>query len=216
MNSKSIVFFIDLDNTLLDNDHIKEEIKNSLIKVLGRKEAMHFWDHHDAFRKENQLVDFPKTIHAYCLEAHKNTCELTLNNIFNTIDFTHALYPEVQTTVTYLKTIGKVFLFTEGDPVYQKMKIKKLKLKELFDRIYFFKHKLDHLQEIRKQNNDSLLVFVDDRAETLQKIKASLPNAYAIEICQGHYATVDHKPHENLDKTLNAIQDLLSLKKENL
>lgn len=42
MDSKNIVFLIDVDNTLLDNDHIKEEIKKSLIRVLGENEANHF------------------------------------------------------------------------------------------------------------------------------------------------------------------------------
>lgn len=38
---RGLVFFVDVDNTLLDNDHIKGEIKKSLIKALGQKEAKH-------------------------------------------------------------------------------------------------------------------------------------------------------------------------------
>lgn len=213
---KQIVFFIDVDNTLLNNDHIKEEIKNSLIKVLGEEEANHFWQHHDSFRQEKKLIDFPNIIREYCQEKHKNTCELTLGRIFQNIEFKHALYPQASDVIKHLKTIGKVVLFTEGDDVYQKMKLEKSGLSELSDGVELYKHKLDHLKEIVGKYKNHKAIFIEDRSDILQKIKKLLPEVFTIEVCQGHYATSDHREHEKLDKTIGSISELLKISKEGL
>jgi len=205
------VFLIDIDNTLLDNDHIKEEIKRSLISVLGEGEALHFWHHHDEFREYKKLVDFPHIIHQYCAEKHKDTCELTLGRIFQNIEFQHALYPKAYEVLSHLKTLGKVVLFTEGDSVYQKMKVDKSGLAERADAVELYEHKLDHLSEIMKKYEGYKVIVIEDRADTLIKIKKQFPEIFAIEVCQGHYATADHKLHKALNMVVNSIGELLSL-----
>lgn len=54
------VFFIDVDNTLLDNDHLVKEIKNSLVKTLGKKETGHFWDHYLEIRENTKIINFSR------------------------------------------------------------------------------------------------------------------------------------------------------------
>lgn len=211
MITDRVVFFIDVDNTLLNNDHIKDEIRKSLMKILGENEAMHFWNHHDEFRKYKKLVDFPNIIHRYCAEKHKDTCELTLGRIFQNIEFQHALYPKAYQVLKHLKTLGKVVLFTEGDKVYQKMKIEKSGLAERVDEIILYEHKLEHLSEIMKRYEGFTIIVIEDRADTLIKIKQQFPKIIAIEVRQGHYATADHDLHKALDKTVNSIEELLSL-----
>jgi len=203
------VFFIDLDNTLLDNDHVKEEIKKSLMKILGDKEAIHFWQHHDKFREYKKLVDFPNIIREYCAEKHKNICEITLGRIFTSIEFAHALYPKALEVIKHLKTLGTVILFTEGDMEYQKRKIEQSGLGAIVDAVLLYEHKLDHVKDALKNYINYKVVFIDDRASSLQKIKRQYPKVYTIEVCQGHYATVDHKTHKNLNATVTSVSKLL-------
>lgn len=210
------VFYIDVDNTLLDNDHIKDEIKKSLIKVLGEREAIHFWQHHDEFRSQKKLVDFPNIIHAYCAEMHKDTCDLTLNRIFESIEFSHALYPEAINVIQHLKELGKVILFTEGDSVYQRRKLDQSGLAKMADGVELYEHKLEHLDEVLKKYGGNKIVFIDDRAESLSKIKNQFPEVFTVEVCQGHYAAVDHKIHETMDKVINSISELHTLKQSDL
>jgi len=210
------VFFIDVDNTLLDNDHIKDEIKKSLIKVLGKEEANHFWHHHDDFRENKKLVDFPNIIHQYCAEKHKDACELTLGKIFENIDFKHALYPKAIEVVEYLKTIGKVVIFTEGDSVYQKRKIEQSGLGAIADEVVLYEHKLEHIGELIKKYEEYIIVIIEDRADTLIKIKKQFPEIFAIEVCQGHYATINHGFHQEFDLTVTTISELLKIKSDSL
>lgn len=216
MDSMKIVFFIDVDNTLLDNDHIKEEVKKSLITVLGKNEADHFWRHHNEFRERKKLVDFPNIIRGYCVEKHKDTCEITLGKIFNNIEFRHALYPKAFEALQHLKTLGKVVLFTEGDSVYQKRKIEQSGLGAMVDDVQLYEHKLEHLAKLLKKYSNYRVVFIDDRAESLKNIKDQFPNVFAIEACQGHYATTDHEEHEKLDMVVDSIAGLLSLTQNSL
>jgi len=208
---KPLVFFVDVDNTLLDNDRIKTEIKQSLIKVLGHGEANHFWKHHDEFRAKKSLVDFPKIIEKYCSEKHTDLCDIKLKNIFFIIDFKMAMYPAAVATLKHLKTLGKVAIFTEGDMVYQRRKVEQLDLKNMVNKIYLYLHKSDHIDELLAKWDGYTKVFVDDRSTKLIKIKKQHPETRIVEVCQGHYSDKDHAPHKKIDMIIESIEDLLKL-----
>ncbi len=211
-----IAFFIDVDNTLINNDQIKEEIKKSLMQVLGEKEANHFWQHHDEFRSYEKFVDFPKVIRQYCSEKHEDRCELVFNKIFDSIGFAKAMYPNVKEVISHLQSIGQVNLFTEGDSIYQRMKIEKSGLSELVDAIFLFEHKMDHVKEVVNQFEDFKKIFIDDRAMNLVKIKAMYPEVYIIEVAQGHYSTIDHVEHAETDEKVDSIMELLQMEKNQI
>ena len=75
---------------------------------------------------------------------------------------------------------------------------------------------LDHLSEIMKKYEGYKVIVIEDRADTLIKIKKQFPKIFAIEVCQGHYATVDHKEHEALDMVIHSIARLLTLSEKDL
>lgn len=211
-----IAFFIDVDNTLINNDQIKEEIKKSLTQVLGEKEALHFWHHHDEFRSYEKFVDFPKIIRQYCSEKHEDRCELVFNKIFDNIGFAKATYPKVKEVLAHLKAIGSVNLFTEGDMVYQRKKIEKSGIAELVDNTFLFEHKIDHLKELISKFSGFKKIFIDDRALLLVEIKKQYPEIFAIEVAQGHYSSIDHTEHQELDEKVGSINELLQFEKNQI
>lgn len=215
MQSK-LVFFIDVDNTLLDNDHIKSEIKVSLVKVFGKKDADHFWAHHDGFRDYQKYVDFPNIIRGYCQELHGDKCQMEFTQVFNSIEFKHALYPKVSLVLKYLRSLGKVALFTEGDVVYQRRKVEKSGLSGLVDQVFLYEHKMNHLAKIVAKFKEFRLIFIDDRAEYLSEEKRKYPQIYTINVAQGHYAKQDRAHYfKGIDKTVSAVGELKDLKFEN-
>lgn len=160
---KPLVFFVDLDHTLLDTDRVKTEIRHSLIKVLGHSEAKNFWKHHDEFVSKFTFADFPNIIRQYCVEKHTSSCDVILRNIFFIIDFKMALYPSAISLIKHLKSLGKLAIFTEGDKAYQKRKIEQLGLKKIVDKIYFFEKKAMHIDEIKMKWSEYTKIFIDDR-----------------------------------------------------
>lgn len=206
------VFFIDVDNTLLNNDHLKEDIKKALDAVLGEEEADNFWRHHDKFRERTKLVDFPNIIREYCAGKHPKTCEQKVSAIFDNVDFKHALFPHVPEVMRHLKHQGRVVIFSEGDSVYQKAKIEKSGLAEMADEVMLFEHKSEHLEEALERYKGYEPVFIDDKADFLARVKALYPEAYVVEVCQGHYCVADHTTHKKLDRTVNSISELINFK----
>lgn len=202
------VFFIDVDNTLLNNDHVKEDIRKALADVLGEKEASEFWRYHDEFRSRRKLVDFPNIIKEYCAQRHPETCALKVIAIFENIDFTHALFPKVPEVMKHLKEQG-VVIFSEGDAVYQRAKIKKSGLAAMADEVMLFEHKREHLPMLCKKYQGSQMIFIDDKADFLASVKRQCPAAYVIEVCQGHYCNADHATHEKLDMTMSSLAEIL-------
>lgn len=208
---KPLVFFVDIDNILLDNERVVREIKHSLIKVLGHGEANYFWKENEELRSKAHLVNFPKVIKKYCTEKHEEACELKLKNIFYIIDFKMAMFPTSYDVLKHLKTMGRVVIFTEGDRLYQKQKIERLELGKLVDKIYLYRNKSEHIDAVLLAWKNFHPVFIDDRSEKLSAIKKQHPKTKIVEVCQGHYSNTDHVTHKKLDKTIESIEEILKL-----
>lgn len=209
-----LVFLVDVDNTLLDNDQIKIAIKQSLTRVLGPAEADHFWQHHDAFRAYAKLVDFPAITRTYCTERNAETCETTVGDIFEHINFASALYPNALAVLRHIKTLGRVFVFSEGDMVYQKQKIEKSGIAAAADGVFLFEHKLEHLHEIAHTFANATMVVIDDRDDKLLEIKHALPTAVTVVVCQGHYATPDCSMNHTADLVVGSVDELLQFSRD--
>ncbi|MDQ3411960.1 MAG: hypothetical protein M3509_07545, partial [Chloroflexota bacterium] len=54
-------FFLDVDNTLIDNDAAKAELQRRLDDLLGLVEAARFWATYEAVRAETGVVNIPLT-----------------------------------------------------------------------------------------------------------------------------------------------------------
>ena len=68
-----------------------------------------------------------------------------------------------------------------------------------------------HLTVDRAIADQKATIFVDDKPQTLIKIKENLPESLVVEVCQGHYSKEDHILHKKFDATIDNIADLLSL-----
>lgn len=213
---EDLVFLLDVDNTFLDNDRIKEDIDAALIKSIGKFEAEEFWWHHDIFREEYNVVDFPNTIRKYCVtKDNRKKCESDLKKMFRSIKFTHALYPHAHAVLTHLKTIGTVVLFSEGDSVYQQTKIEESGLEERVDSLHLYQDKVSHLLELRRTYWGKKMIFIDDKAEKLSAIKKQFPDIMSIHVRQGHYGNEKLVPEDKPDISIARIGNLLKFSKDN-
>jgi len=107
--------------------------------------------------------------------------------------------------------MGRVVIFTEGDRLYQKQKIERLELGKLVDKIYLYRDKSEHIDAVLLAWKDFQPVLINDRSEKLILIKKKYPKTKIVEVCQGHYSTVDHVAHKKLDKTIESIEEILKL-----
>lgn len=62
-------FLLDVDNTLLDNDALKEHLAAALRHTLGDAGAARFWPVYEEVRRERDVVDLPLTAQRYASEC---------------------------------------------------------------------------------------------------------------------------------------------------
>ena len=60
-----LVFLLDVDNTLLDNDRAKEDMAAQVEALVGAERAKSWWELYEQVRRETDVVDYPRTLTRY-------------------------------------------------------------------------------------------------------------------------------------------------------
>ena len=205
-----MVFLIDFDNTLSNNDDLKDELKDALDSVLGKEETQQFWLFHDEFRDHEKLVEFPFIIRDYCKKVYTETWETKLTEIFNNIKVKDCLYTKAVEVLTHLKSLGKVYIFTEGDLDFQKAKVNKSGLEKYVDGVYVFDYKMEKFKYIIDLLNDKITIYIDDKTYNLEQAKEAVPTVKTVWVRQGYYKDVLAINPDNIDKIVNSLDELLT------
>lgn len=183
-----LTFFLDVDNTLLDNDAAKLEMNRELAALLGEAAADDFWRMYEAIRAEETVVDIPTTISRYCRDEPER--RFAIADLFMTFDFRRFVYPDAFAVLSCLRSFGKTAILSDGDPLYQAAKIHRSGLADAVEgHVAVYPHKEQHLTELAAAYPADQFIFIDDKPAVLQKIAAAAPfPASTFFIRQGKYA----------------------------
>ncbi len=210
----SIVFLLDVDNTLLDNDGVKANLDQHLQAVLGPELTKRFWDIYEQVRKDKGVVDIPEALTRF--REQTSTAEmdeqtyLHIRSLFEHYPFDKALYPYALETIRHLKMIGQVVIVSDGDLYFQAEKIFNSSLADTVEgRVLLYTHKQEHLDEIIQRYPADHYVIIDDKPDILADTKKVLgPKVTTVFVKQGKYAA--RKPPEDFipDIIIDHIGDL--------
>lgn len=206
-----IVFILDCDNTLLDNDRVKADMDTALQQLLGEPLTARFWQVYEQVREQNGTVDLPQTFTAFRADLTDDTTLEKTREAIMDFPFASRLFPATPATLQYLHTQGLPVIVSDGDNVYQPRKIE---LSGLADAVsgqwIVYTHKEDHLDEVMARWPGSFYVMVDDKARILAETKRRAPERFVtIHIRKGHYADNVFDPPPDLG--LDDIGDLQTL-----
>lgn len=190
----TLIFWIDVDNTLLDNDYAKSDLDQHIQVELGPKLATHFWDIYEQVRQERSVVDIP-----LALERLREQTPLTemdeevyrhVWSIFNNYPFFKILYPHALETLSHLRTLGLTVIVSDGDLLFQAEKIINSNLAETVEgRVLLYVHKQEHLDETMKAYPGDHYVLIDDKPDILDDTKRLLGERITtVFVEQGKYA----------------------------
>jgi FMN phosphatase YigB (HAD superfamily) len=207
-----LTFFLDVDNTLLDNDAAKAEMDRQLACLLGEEGAAEFWQTYEAIRAEETIVDIPSTIARYMESRRDAILRFALAELFMTFDFARFVYPDAFAALKHLQTFGTTAILSDGDPVYQTAKIHRSGLADAVGgNTIVYLHKETHLTEITAAYPADHFFFIDDKPAVLEKIAQSRrKHVSTVFIRQGKYALTPH-PHFTPDLSLASLADLLTI-----
>jgi FMN phosphatase YigB (HAD superfamily) len=210
----SIVFLLDVDNTLLDNDGVKANLDDRLQTVLGPNLAKRFWDIYEQVRKEKGVVDIPAALTRFREQTSNAEMDeqtyLHIRSLFEHYPFDKALYPDALETIQHLKTIGQVVIVSDGDLYFQAEKIFNSSLADTVDgKVLLYTHKQEHLDEIMQRYPADHYVIIDDKLDILADAKKVLgPKLTTVFVKQGKYATRQLPEQFVPDITVDHIGDL--------
>ena len=212
MKLDDLVFLLDVDNTLLDNDRVKEDIRSAIASAVAAERASRFWSLYEEVRAEEGIVNFPETLRRFRREFPEEPRAEDVDRAVLSVPFERYLYPRAMEVVARLWTLGDVAILSDGDRVYQPAKIARAGLLiATRGNVLVYEHKEDHLAEVQRRFPARHYAHVDDRPTLLAQTKKGLGSlATTVHVRQGHYAS-EPPSGPPPDVAVDRIDDLLTL-----
>jgi FMN phosphatase YigB (HAD superfamily) len=209
-----VVFLLDVDNTLLDNDRVQDDLRNHLEREFGAASRDRYWAIFEALRTELGYADYLGALQRYRLGAMNDPRLLLMSSFLVDYPFADRLYPGALDAIAHLRTCGLAVILSDGDAVFQPRKIQRSGLWEAVEgRVLIYIHKERMLDDVEKRYPSRHYVMVDDKLRILAAMKkfwgARLTTVFPR---QGHYALDPHNlsSYPPADLAIERIGDLIN------
>src|SRR5512141_1278613 len=89
-----VVFLLDVDNTLLDNDRVIEDLKAHLTQAFGVERQQRYWAIFEKQRDELGYADYLGALQRYRVENPRDPNVLSVSAFLINYPFANRLFPE--------------------------------------------------------------------------------------------------------------------------
>lgn len=206
------VFLFDVDNTLLDNDHVAADLKLYLTKKVGAASAQRYWEIFEQLRLELGYADYLGALQRYRLERPRDPKLLAVSHFMVNYPFANRLFPQSLDAVEHTRRLGRAVILSDGDVVFQPLKIDRSGLYETFEgHVLIYIHKELELDDVEAKYPATHYVVVDDKVRILAAIKQHWgTRVTTVFPRQGHYAmdAAQVARYPKADITLERIGEL--------
>ena len=190
-----IVFLLDVDNTLLDNDRVAADLRRHLDREVGHACQRQYWAIFERLRAELGYADYLGALQRYRIEHPHDHNLLSISSYLVNYPFANRLYPNSLDVVFQPRKIERSGLFeaTQGN-------------------VLIFVHKEKQLKDVERRFPADHYVLVDDKRRILTAVKQIWgPRVTTVFPRQGHYASdpTIFAAFSEADITLDRIGDLL-------
>jgi FMN phosphatase YigB (HAD superfamily) len=185
-----VVFLLDVDNTLLDNDRVTTDLMRYLQREVGPERQRRYWEIFEELRAKLGYADYLGALQRYRLEHPRDPHLLTLSSYLVNYPFANRLYPGSLDVIGRLKTWGTVAILTDGDVVFQPLKVERSGLYQQVDgNVLIYIHKERELDDVAARYPADQYVLVDDKLRVLAAVKGAWgKRVTTVFPRQGHYA----------------------------
>jgi hypothetical protein len=213
-----LVFLFDVDNTLLDNDRVTADLQRHLIATVGPERQKHYWEFFEQLREELGYADYLGALQRYRLAYPRDPGLLTVSHFLINYPFATRLFPDSLDVVDHVKQWGTPVILSDGDVVFQPLKVERSGLRESFEgRALIYIHKEQELDDVAQRYPADHYVLIDDKLRVLSAVK----NAWGAKVTtvfpkQGHYAHDAQvlTTYPPADRSVERIGELLKFGRE--
>jgi FMN phosphatase YigB (HAD superfamily) len=209
-----VVFLVDVDNTLLDNDAVLDDLRQHIQQEFGAATWQRYWNILMALWDELGYRDYLGALQRYRIEHPHDMRLLQMPAFLADYPLAERLYPGAIDVLARLRTLGPTVLLSDGDVVFQPRKVQRSGLWRAVDgEVLIYIHKEQELNDVAERHPAEHYIFVDDKLNILTPAKrawgARLTTVFPR---QGQYA---HDPkilaaNPPADVTVECIADLLT------
>ncbi len=206
-----VVFLLDVDNTLVDNDRIAADLKRYLTRAVGAERQERYWAIYETLRAELGYADYLGALQRYRVEHPHDPHLIAVSSFLVDYPFANRLYPGSLDVIERLAAWGPTVILSDGDVVFQPRKVERAGLSEAVEgRVLIYIHKERELDDIERRYPAGHYVLVDDKVRILTAFKNSWGGRLTTVFPrQGHYArAADVAAYPAPDITIERIGDL--------
>ena len=167
-----LVFLVDVDNTLLDNDRIQADIRSHLAQAYGA-------DSRDRYAQILQQLwdtlgyrDYLGALQRYRAEHPQHVELLAMSQWLLDYPFAERLYPGALDVLAHLQRAAPVVVLSDGDVVFQPRKVQRAGIAEaVAGRVLIYIHKEQSLDDVQRRFPARHYVLIDDKPRILAAVK---------------------------------------------
>ncbi|WP_407179913.1 HAD family hydrolase [Bradyrhizobium sp. STM 3562] len=185
-----VVFLVDVDNTLLDNDRIRADINAYLERQYGASCRDGYLAILEELFEELGYRDYLGALQRYRVEHPQDMQLLSMSSFLVDYPFANRLYPGSLDVLERLRQLGPTVLLTDGDVVFQPRKVERSGLSEAVNsHVLIYIHKELALDDVEARYPALHYVLVDDKPRILAAVKEAWGTRVATVLPQqGHFA----------------------------
>jgi FMN phosphatase YigB (HAD superfamily) len=185
-----VVFLLDVDNTLLDNDRFASDLGARLEQGFGAAGRDRYWTLYAERREELGYADYLGALQAFSAGLDDDPELLQMSAFLLEYPFAQRLYPRALDAIAHLRTLGLPVVLSDGDVVFQPRKVQRSGIWDaVAGRVLIRLHKQRALEATQRRYPAAHYVMVDDKPQLLAAMKQILgARLTTVFVRQGHYA----------------------------
>jgi len=181
-SASDVVFLLDVDNTLLDNDRFKTDLDARLLRDFGAGGRDRYWACYESERARLGYADYLAALQAFREGLDDDPDLLQMSVFMLDYPFAERFYPGALEAIAHLRTLGIVF---------QPRKVQRSGVWDAVQgRVLIYLHKQDMLDAVQRRFPARHYVMVDDKPRLLAAMKTVMGERLTtVFVRQGHYAS---------------------------
>lgn len=210
-----VVFLVDVDNTLLDNDRVQADMREHLAEAYGTECRDRYWAILEQLMRDIGYRDYLGALQKYREEHPTDIALLAMSSFLVDYPFATHLFPGALAVLERFRTFGPTVILSDGDVVFQPRKVERSGIARAVDgHVLIYIHKEQVLADVERRYPARHYVMVDDKLRILTALKQAWgPRVTTVFPRQGQYAAdpVARATLPPADITVDHIAELLDL-----
>ena len=150
MGAEHVVFLFDVDNTLIDNDHIVEDMKTNLERDIGNEQQTALLGIFRAAAHRARLRGLSRSAATLPRQSSARLRNYRGVVLPDELPFREPAVPLALDVIEHYKQYGETAILSDGDMIFQPLKIERSGLREAVDeKVMIYIHKEQELDDVK-------------------------------------------------------------------